>query len=272
MNDAECIAFLQWALPRLHLRWAGFRKPRRQVCKRIRRRMGQLGLESAAAYRAYLEANSDEWGRLDGLCRVTISRFYRDRAVMDHLGAVVLPGLAELAERRGDRHLECWTIGCASGEEPYSLALIWHFRVGTGHPGVRLRIRATDVDPLLLERAREACYEPSSLRDLPPGWMAEAFERRAGLFCLRRRFRQGVVVELADVRCGGPPGPLDVILCRNVAFTYFDDGEQRRVLGDLLARLRPGGVLVLGSHERLPADQWPLAQDGAHPVYRRLLA
>ncbi len=91
MNDTECIDFLQWCLPRLRMRWAGFRKVRRQVCKRISRRMAELRLADADAYRAYLDANAGEWDALDALCRVTISRFYRDRGVYDAIRRRVLP-------------------------------------------------------------------------------------------------------------------------------------------------------------------------------------
>jgi hypothetical protein len=79
MQDAECVALLRWALPRLGLRWPGFRKVRRQVCKRINRRIKELGLADVAAYREHLERVPEEWPRLDALCRITISRFYRDR-------------------------------------------------------------------------------------------------------------------------------------------------------------------------------------------------
>ena len=85
MNDADCVEFLQWALPRLRMRWAGFRKVRGQVCKRIGRRLKELGLGDIDAYRSYLDKHSEEWEILDGLCRITISRFHRDRKVFECL-------------------------------------------------------------------------------------------------------------------------------------------------------------------------------------------
>ena len=75
MSDADCTAFLQWALPRLNLRWPGFRKVHRQVCKRLKRRMSELQLTDFAAYRARLEADPAEWQILDQSCHITISRF-----------------------------------------------------------------------------------------------------------------------------------------------------------------------------------------------------
>src|SRR5688572_10367475 len=93
MTDAECVDLLQWALPRLGLRWQGFRKVRRQVCRRLSRRIAELGLSEAGSYRAYLESNEQEWDALAALCRVTISRFWRDRAVFEALRDEVLPQL-----------------------------------------------------------------------------------------------------------------------------------------------------------------------------------
>ena len=85
MKDDECVSFLQWALPQLHMRWAGFRKIRTRVCKRIQRHITSLQLTSVAEYRAYLESHSEEWHKLDELCQVTISRFYRDKMVFSYL-------------------------------------------------------------------------------------------------------------------------------------------------------------------------------------------
>ncbi|MEE8226367.1 MAG: CheR family methyltransferase, partial [Kiloniellales bacterium] len=127
MRDEDCVRFLQWCLPPLGLRWAGYRRVRRTVCKRIERRRRELGLADAAAYRACLIADPGEWTRLDALCRISISRFYRDRAVFDHLVCDVLPNLATKAGRRADTALRCWSAGCASGEEPYSLAIAWRY-------------------------------------------------------------------------------------------------------------------------------------------------
>ena len=94
MNDLDCVQFLQWALPKMRMRWPGFRKVRRQVCKRVDRRLRRLGLVGVAAYRAYLDDHPDEWSELDQLCRIPISRFYRDRGVFDLLRDDVLPSLA----------------------------------------------------------------------------------------------------------------------------------------------------------------------------------
>jgi chemotaxis protein methyltransferase CheR len=273
VTDADCVAFLQWALPRLGLSWQGFRKPRHQVCKRIARRVEGLGLAGLEAYRARLEADPAEWSVLDELCHVTISRFLRDRGLWALLEAEVMPVLARAAGSRDPPSLEVWSAGCASGEEPYTLAVVWKLGLERRFPRVELRLVATDVDDSVLARGSTACYPASSLRELSADRRAAAFEERAGLFCLRPEFRQAVQLLHHDVRTPPPGGPYDLVLCRNVAFTYFAPELQRETAAMLTAALRPGGALVLGAHERLPAgttgfEPWP----GAAPILRHSTA
>jgi chemotaxis protein methyltransferase CheR len=253
MRDADCVAFLQWALPRLGLRWAGFRKVRRQVCRRLARRLAELRLDDLDAYRKALRAIPDEWAALDRLCRVTISRFFRDRGVWRALAAEVLPLLAERALTDGRRRLRAWSAGCASGEEPYSLSILWHRELAHRYPDLSLRIVASDRDPALLLRARRAIYPAGSLREASTLGYDSAFEPIDNEMRVRDEFRPAVDLVVLDL-CGEPPnGLFDLLLCRNLPFTYYDAARQLAALRTLRSRLVPGGVLVIGSHERLPA-------------------
>ena len=198
MNDPTCVRFLQWALPRMRLHWPGFRKVRRQVCKRIARRMRGLEL-SAEGYRAYLEMHADEWRELDRRCRITVSRFYRDQGVFEFLARVVLPHLTSVAARR-ERSLRIWSAGCGSGEEPYSLALLWARRLRPGQSGVEIDILGSDVDPVQLRRAQKACYPLSSLRELPGDWIESEFKAANGVYCLSPAHKNYVRFVEHDVR------------------------------------------------------------------------
>lgn len=267
MNDLECIRFLQAALPRLGLRWPGFRKVRRLVRKRIARRLQERGLPDLDAYRAYLDGHPEEWSVLDLHCRVPISRFYRDRGVFEALERDVLPALAAAAAGRNE--VSCWSACCASGEEPYSLAILWHLNLRHRFPGTAFRIVATDIDAHLLERARTGCYRASSLKELPAPLLAEAFTRRGGALCVQEDFRV-IDFRQQDIRQGVPEGEFDLILCRNAVLTYFALPVQREVMGQVVARLRPGGALVIGIHESLPealqgVEPWP----GARAIWRK---
>jgi len=248
MHDPDCTAFLQWALPRLDLRWLGFRKVRTQVCKRLKRRMHLLGLPGFVAYRDRLDADPDEWRVVDECCRVTISRFFRDRRVFEILGEHVLPGIAQQA-RSQQRDAQCWSVGCASGEEPYTVRLLWDLKTGAA---ARLSIVATDVDDAVLARARKGCYPGASLRELPADLVARGFEEGDRFFRIFERHRRDITFMHHDVRSDFMPGLFDLILCRNLAFTYFAPRLQCRVLERLAERLQPNGLLVIGVQERLP--------------------
>ncbi|HXF94311.1 MAG TPA: protein-glutamate O-methyltransferase CheR [Nitrospiraceae bacterium] len=252
MNDSDCVEFLQWALPRLHLRWPGYRKVRRQVCKRIDRRLKELNLPRAAAYRAYLDDHPPEWSVLDSLCWIPLSRFYRDKRVFQTLEREVLPQLAQDALADGRHELRCWSIGCASGEEPYTLAILWKTALEPRFPALGLQILATDVDPHAIERAKQACYAASSLKELPDDWRARAFVPTPEGFIVKPEYRELVSFELQDIRIAAPDGWFDLILCRYVVFTYFDDTQQQETLAKIEQKLVPGGALVIGSMESLP--------------------
>ncbi len=278
MKDADFVAFLQWALPRLRMRWSGFRKVRKQVNKRLTRRLKDLGLSEVGEYRLYLETHPKEWRVLDGLCRITISRFLRDRRVMLRLQEEVLPELAEAAGEKGQEVLNCWSAGCGSGEEPFSLSLLWRMApvenpspsLATRFPNLSFRITATDAEPKVLDRARQGLFPGGALREVPASWVQAAFDEGASGFTLKASFRVGVSFLLQDVREAANPGQYALILCRNLVFTYFDDELQEKILARLVRSLEPGGYLVLGGHERLPLGSSTLEQKHpGFPLYRK---
>jgi chemotaxis protein methyltransferase CheR len=268
VTERECIALLQWALPRIEHRWDGYRSVHRQVCRHLAARIHALGLPDAATYRIRLEREPAEWVALRQCLPVTISRFFRDRGVFRALAQAILPALADAA--CGEHAVQAWSAGCAGGEEPYSLSLIWAFELQTRYPDLGLSVLATDVDPAMLRRAEAACYTTSSLKDLPFGWLDRAFVRQEDRYCLLPALRHPVRLLQQDLCAAMPEVPFHLILCRNLAFTYFAQGLQRRIAQGLLDRLVPGGCLVLGANERLPegfdqVEPWP----GQHRLFRK---
>lgn len=270
MRDKQCVRFLQWALPQLHLRWPGFRKVRGQVCKRLGRRLRDLGLADTDEYRKYLEVHTDEWQRVDAMCRITISRFYRDKGVFTALTQQVLPALLKAAHERGDSRLRIWSAGCGSGEEPYTLSILLRCEVRSQFPGAAFDIVATDADSDMIHRARDARYEFGSLKDLPECWRDAAFDHENGAYRLKSEYRHDVRFLEEDIRRTRLEGLFDLVLCRNLVFTYFDHALQIDSLRQIAASMRPGAALVLGVHERLPIHTEGLSTwvDGRR-IYRR---
>lgn len=251
-SDPACVAFLQWALPRVRLEWLGFRRVRKLVCKRVLRRARELGLEGFDAYRLHLEASPEEWARFDALCRIPISRFYRDRALFDALRSELLPHLATRAIARGDGTLRAWSVGCASGEEPYTLSMAWRLDVARRFPSLALSILATDADEEMVERAHRGCYAGGSMKELPTEWRALGFRDKDGVHCLRDELRENVTFRREDVRTTMPDGPFDLVLCRNLVFSYFEPSLRRATAERMVSRIVEGGVLVVGCHEAPP--------------------
>ena len=266
MKDPDCVHFLQQILPQLRLRWPGFRRVRRQVCRRLHSRLQKLDLASFSDYTAYLLAHPDEWAVLDSCCRITISRFYRDKQVFEQLSRE-LPKLAKLAKARGDSSLLCWSAGCASGEEVYTLKLLEHFCLSGAELALPLQILATDVDEYVLSRAKSGCYASGTLKELPQEWIETAFTSNEQ-YCLKPTFKEGIQWKRQDIRQEMPDGPFELILCRNLAFTYFEPALQREILLGISQRLFLGGILLIGKEESLP-DGWrsqllPISQLGIY--------
>lgn len=290
IEDRELVPFLQWALPRMGYRWAGFRKVRGQVKKRIGEILAHHDLPDLDAYRAELEQaepGDPIWETLDSACYITISRFNRDRGVFDALFEDVMPGLAERADAER-RALRVWSAGCASGEEPYTIAIRWRWEralaVAGEVPDVELEVIGTDIESHMIARARWAVYPRSTLRELPDRLVEQAFEPvedsdsdgdegeesedekdeddkdDKDQWRLRTEWRRGVTFQVQDLRETTPAGPFDVIACRNTAYMYFDAAERRRTTRRLVNVLRPGGVLLVGNHDCEPE----------HPALKRI--
>lgn len=166
--------------------------------------------------------------------------------MFDALAEQVLPALLDAVRLRDEEVLRIWSAGCASGEEPFTLAILLR------EQGLRGGIVATDADAHLLERARAGVYARSSLKELPPHLRARAFEAKGAAWRLRDAYRTGVRFAQQDIRTTAPSGRFALVLCRNLAFTYFDDRLQAEVLDRIRSRLEPGGLLAVGAHERLP--------------------
>ena len=256
--------FLRTTLPTLGLRWRRFRSG--AIRRRIGGRLQELGFSSVAEYRPYLLAHREEQRLLTDQLTVTISRFWRNRFLFDALARTWLPAL--LARLQPGEPFRAWSAGCACGEEPYSLVLLWeeHF-AGSGH---ELRLVATDADPRCIHRAREGRYPSSSLRELPRDLRRRYFVNEGGEFVIAPELRERVVWLEHNLFWDSPVTDNHLILCRNVAYTYFTEALQQETTRRFHQALLPGGLLVIGRKDQLPLGVERLFRRTEHPVYERL--
>ncbi len=269
MRSENGVEFLQWALPRLGFRWSGFRKPRGQVLKRIRKRMEELGLAGGYdQYRDYLNENPQEWEHLDRLCYVSISKFLRDRKLWDFIRDELLCELMR-ADRPGQ--VAIWSVGCCNGEEPYGIAIMADQLSPNSAEAGNVSILATERNRELLERARRGRYPGGALKELSEQELKTYFRKTEdpeAQYEITGRLRRYIEFEERDIRASMPARRFDLVFCRNLVFTYFEHKEQTAFLRKLQPRIKPGGCLVIGSNEELP-DARRLEQiTGTHPVYR----
>ena len=250
-------------------RWKGFRKVHKQVCKRLKRRMAEIDLKDFEHYKQWILAHKEEWDRLDQLCRITISRFYRDRGAFDYVRNHIIPKLLSTAKEQ-NRMLQVWSAGCASGEEPYTLSLILQLDPSLNQSEDHFKILATDIDPDLIDRAQLGCYGYSSIKDLPEKWLSIAFELKNEHYCIQDPYKDHIDWKVCDIREHVPEQIFDLICCRNLVATYFKEDLQTRIFSDMSRRLRPGSFLMLGIHESLPLtmSQFEIVHDH-YKIYRK---
>ncbi len=244
----EFESFLAEVLPPIGLCPTGFN--RRNIRRRVMRRMESHGIHDFRVYLSLLRRDRTELGIFRSTLTVTISRFFRNRRVFEIL---THPILSSLAERK--KPARAWSAGCASGEEPFTLRIIWE---ELADPKPPLFLLATDIDETCLHRAREGLYRKSSLREVPRSVADRYFLREGEQYRLREEMVRSVEFRKHDLSVDPPPGVFDLVLCRNAAFTYFDVPRRIAVSKAIASALAPGGFLVIGRTEKLPppAEQW----------------
>lgn len=172
---------------------------------------------------------------------INVSEFFRDPDKFRELETVYLPEL--LRERP---QLKIWSAACANGAEPYSVAII----LDELTPGRLHRIEATDIDPYVLEKAREGRYPPEAVRHVGSRRLARYFTRDGHTYVINEALRRRVLFRRHDLLADPFGQGYDLILCRNVTI-YFTREAQDRLNARLAQALAPGGVLFIGATEMI---------------------
>jgi chemotaxis protein methyltransferase CheR len=194
--------------------------------------------------------------------------FYRDRQVFDYMGSVLLPMLAR--ERAADKRLSIWSIGCSTGQEPLSLAMMFAEQQARWD-GWQIEILGTDVSASVVDFARTATYSNFQIqRGLGVAQMLGFFSETPQGWQAGQRLRDMVRYEVHNVLHPAPyPGQFDLILCRNVLL-YFDAPVRERAFSRISEALASDGRLVLGGGETvLGRSEWFVPDEERQAVYRR---
>jgi chemotaxis protein methyltransferase CheR len=255
-GEGECLERQeQWAfeaLKELLLRQRGFdleAYKERCILRRLMLRARSRGHEGLGDYYRELLHDPGEVDNLFHYLTIHVTQFLRNPGAFRYLRSRILPQLA--AAGRPDQMVRIWSAGCASGEEPYTMAILMKDLEREGGEPISHHIYATDVDDASLQKAHRGMYARDALRSLAreevERWFVPA---EGGLFRVRDELRRNVTFRHADILNDAPARRQNLVLCRNLLI-YLSRGEQERVLLRLAAALAPGGYMLLGKAESL---------------------
>jgi chemotaxis protein methyltransferase CheR len=240
------------------------------VYSRLTKRLRQLGLNDFQTYCRMIEAPDADAERMEMLSALTtnVTHFFREEHHFDTLREKVLPPL--IATAKSGKRVRLWSAGCSAGQEPYSLA----FTLLGICPDARaydIRILATDVDPVILARAKSGNYDEEEIKSLPQNVRSQyTTATEKGRITVGERARELISFGELNLMQDWPiRGPFDVIFCRNVAI-YFDKETQATLWSRFADLLTPGGHLCIGHSERVAGPAMQILETVGVTTYRKV--
>jgi two-component system, chemotaxis family, CheB/CheR fusion protein len=221
---------------------------RSTIQRRVAKRMTAVGVERFDDYIDYLELHGEEFAELFNALLINTTGFFRDPQTWEHMATDIVPQL--LATRSEDSPIRVWSAGCASGEEPYTVAMVLARVMGDSAFRERVKIYATDVDEEALDFARYGAYAPRQIEDVPHDALERFFERTDQRYVFRKDLRRSVIFGRNDLVQDAPISRIDLLVCRNTLM-YFTAETQSQILRRFHFALDDEGYLLLGKSEML---------------------
>ncbi|MCA1826830.1 MAG: PAS domain S-box protein [Myxococcales bacterium] len=222
---------------------------RATLTRRIERRMSDRRCNTVAEYQALLEREPAEYDALLGALLIKVTSFFRDEELWDRLAQKIIPQV--LSEKRGGEEIRVWSAGCATGEEAYTLGLLFAEAMGASFNTADIKVFGTDLDEKAVAYARHGVYTPQQVEGVPKRLLEAHFDAESGRFAVKKEIRRAVVFGVHNLVSDAPISRLDLLVCRNV-FIYLNNSLQKRVLTRFHYALRRHGVMVLGKSELIP--------------------
>ena len=218
--------------------------------RRIERRMSVHQLDNINQYVRYLQENPHEIELLFKELLIGVTSFFRDSEAFDVLKQEVIPKLLK-SKRPGDS-IRVWVVGCSTGEEAYSIAMVLKECIDDlkHKTNFKIQIYATDIDREAIDVARQAIYPVNISADISPERLQRFFIKEDDGFRVRKELREVIVFAMQNVLLDPPFTKLDILTCRNLLI-YLNAELQKRLLPLFHYSLNPGGFLFLGSSESI---------------------
>lgn len=239
--------------------------------RRIGARLRSVGVHTYRQYSDLLDRDSAEYDRLIDTLTINVTDFFRDKPVWDAIRRRVVPDLIAEKSRSRSRTVRIWSAGCATGEEPYSIAMCMLDALGDDADRFLISVLGTDLDPEALAVAGRAVYTSDKLRHIPSSYQVRFTKMKgAGEFEIAPEVRKIVRLAPFNLFDESPLRVVDLVLCRNV-FIYLDRARQAKVLENFLRAMGRNSYLVLGRSEKLTtqAAQSLVAVDAKERIYQK---
>jgi two-component system, chemotaxis family, CheB/CheR fusion protein len=263
--DASFEALLQFLKRTRGFDFTGYK--RASLERRFRRRMEAVECESFGDYLDYLEVHPDEYQELFDTILINVTDFFRDPPTWQHLQENALPEL--LGGAALDEPIRVWSAGCATGQEAYTIAMLFCEALGEDSYKRRVKIYATDVDDDALNVARAATYGAPEVENVPQALLERYFERSDRRFAFRPDLRRTVIFGRNNLVHDAPISRLDLLVCRNTLM-YLTAETQAHILRHFHFALRETGVLMLGKAELMISHRDLFVTDDLrHRVFRK---
>ena len=237
--------------------------------RRIERRMAlnAIALGQMETYHRLLKANTAEIDLLAKDLFIHVTSFFRDPKVFDYLADKVIP---DIEKQNRDKSIRLWIAGCSTGEEAYSLAILFQEQIARAKSNTRLQIFASDVDAESMAFAREGVYPDAIRDDMTPERLSQFFSKGPHGYRVSAALRAAVIFTEHDILSDPPFSRLDLISCRNVLI-YLAPEAQAKVISMFHFALRNNAVLVLGNAETVHhAEGRFLAVAKTERIYRHV--
>lgn len=222
----------------------GYRRSTLQ--RRFQHRMQSININSYQDYLKYLQIHSEEWAALLNDVLINVTGFFRDRDTWDYLANEIIPKI--IASKQPDEPIRVWSAACASGQEVYSLIMLFAEALSSESCLERVQFYATDVDEAAIKQARLATYGSQEVRGIPPDLLEKYFEQTEQGYVFHRKLRSKIIFGHHNLAKDAPMSKIDLLTCRN-ALMYFNAETQASILIRFHFALRNNSFLFLGNAE-----------------------
>ncbi len=236
--------------------------------RRLNIRLKATNSKTYKNYLEYLKKDASEYLRFLETLTINISDFFRDKHIFQTLKRKILPELLATIKAKKQKRIRIWSIGCAKGQEPYSLAMISWELLNSHLQEFQISILATDLNKTILTKAKQGIYSQSEVKNVSQDYLHRYFQPTNGNYQLKDKVKKLVKFRQHDLIKGKPPGKFHLILCRNL-FIFFEPQLQEKMLKKLHSSLKKDGLLVLGTAETPKDDRLFLHYLTKDHIYRR---